>query len=129
MKRINEKKLKGGLEREVLKGLKRFKNPCKIKIEYESEQLPYTLSFNYRPDFVVHKANGSKIYIEAKGYFRIQDQIKMRAVKRCHPTLDIRFIFQQNKPIRKGSKMKYSDWAEKYGFPYAIGEVPKEWFE
>jgi hypothetical protein len=52
----------------------------------------------------------------------------MRAVKRCHPDLDIRFVFQQNKKCRKGGKMTYTDWAKRYGFPCAVGEIPKSWF-
>jgi hypothetical protein len=35
------------------------------------------------------------------------------------------FFAQDNKIPR--SKMRYSDWAKKYGFEYAVGEIPKEW--
>jgi hypothetical protein len=44
----------------------------------------------------------------------------MAAVKKCNPTLDIRFLF-----------MRYKEadvrWCKKYGFPYAIGTMPDEW--
>jgi hypothetical protein len=46
----------------------------------------------------------------------------MRAVKETNPELDIRFIFQsENK--------KQLKWADKYGFPYAVGEIPEEWMK
>ncbi len=58
--------------------------------------------------------------IEAKGHFRPEAMRKMVAVKRQHPLLDIRIVFySKNK--------RYTKWAEKYGFPYAIGDIPDEW--
>lgn len=32
-----------------------------------------------------------------------------------------------DRPFRKNGKMRPSDWAKKYGFKFAIKEVPKEW--
>lgn len=86
---------------------------------YETEKLPYeyVVSGNYKPDYFLRKR---KIYIEAKGYFRPDAMKKMIAVKAMHPDLDIRFVF-----YRKDKK--YIKFAEKYGFPYAIGTIPEEW--
>jgi hypothetical protein len=53
----------------------------------------------------------------------------MLAVKESHPDKDIRFVFQANNKIHPKSVTRYSDWAEKHGFKYAIGEAPKDWFE
>lgn len=49
----------------------------------------------------------------------------MRLVKEQNPELDIRLVFQNDGKV--GKRMRYSDWADKYGFPFAIGRVPKDW--
>ncbi len=73
----------------------------------------------YIPDFIIER-KGSLLYIEAKGHFRPEAMRKMVAVKVAHPDLDIRFVFySKNK--------KYIKWCEKYGFPYAIGDIPDGW--
>ena len=98
------------------------------KVTYETEKFSYVLPRKYVPDFVIHRSDGSKTYIETKGYLRPADRTKMAAVKRDNPGLDLRIIFAQNNKIN-GSKMRYSDWAKKYGFPFAIGKVPKQWIK
>lgn len=62
------------------------------------------------------------MYIETKGHFRVEAKRKMAAVKKLHPHLDIRIVFY---------KRKLADirWAEKHGFPWAIGTIPEEWME
>jgi len=98
--------------------------------KYESEGIPYTLSERmYVPDFVIERADGSVVYIEVKGYLDNDATRKMRAVKACNPDKVFVFLFAKDNPIRKGAKMKYSDWAEKNGFDWAIGEVPKRWLD
>jgi hypothetical protein len=131
------------MRRTIRKNPKRgvLKNPSEIvvakfirkhatcKVTYEDEDIPYTYTVrrNYRPDFIAHLKDGTKRYIEVKGYLRPEDRTKMRAAKACNPDLDIRILFLKNNPL-KPTKMRYSDWAEKYGFPYAIGTTPpKEW--
>lgn len=91
---------------------------------YEGLKIPYTLHYNYYPDFVLD----SGIIIEAKGYFDKTARAKMRAVKKQHPELDIRFVFMEgDNLISKTSKTTYMEWAAKNGFPAAHGEIPKEW--
>lgn len=89
---------------------------AKVKYEYERTRLPYTISAIYIPDFTLP----GPIYIETKGWFRPEDKRKMRAVKAAHPEKDIRIVFQ-------GRSLKNIKWAEKNGFPWAIGSIPKEW--
>lgn len=97
-----------------------------VKFEYESKKIKYETKHTYTPDFVF--PNG--VIVEAKGYFQASDRTKHLAVKKQHPELDIRFLFQRDERLRKGSKTKYSDWCKKHGFKFAIGEtVPKEWIE
>ena len=104
----------------------------KRRISYETVKLSYTLTKNYYPDFIIKKKNGEVMYVEAKGLGRAFDsaaRTKMRCVKEQHPEKDIRLVFMRDGPIAKKAKMTASQWAEKYGFPWAIGSPPKEWFE
>lgn len=79
----------------------------------------------YTPDFVLQ--NG--IIVEAKGRLTVHDRTKHTRISEQHPDLDIRFVFQYNNPITKGSKTRYTDWAEKNGFRWAMHTIPKEWFK
>lgn len=97
----------------------------KTNIEYEPYAIEYVIKHDYYPDFSVLPKNNDGYLLEAKGYFRPDAQRKMRAVKELHPELDIRLIFQNNGKI--GKDFRYSDWAEKYDFKYAIGKIPKDW--
>jgi len=95
-----------------------------ITVEFEPFKLEYTIFGRYLPDFVLP----NNIIIEAKGYFDVKARAKMAAVKRCHPDLDIRFVFMDaNKKLSKGSKNTYADWARKYGFLFAEGTIPAKW--
>lgn len=91
----------------------------KVKFEYESEKIPYTIQGYYIPDFIISTSLGP-VYIETKGHFRPEAKRKMVAVRKLHPELDIRLLFYSHK--RKDIR-----WAEKYGFPYAIETIPDEW--
>ena len=107
--------------------LKLNKRKKKVKVEYESEQINYKLSKRYRPDFILTFPSGKKIYIEAKGYFRYEDQAKMKAVKETNPDLDIRFFFPNDGKVQT-SDMTNSEWCAKFGFPCAIYDIPEDWF-
>jgi hypothetical protein len=94
-------------------------------VEYEPYSLAYLMKGNYYPDFVL--PNG--IIVELKGYFDSRARAKMIAVKKNNPDLDIRMLFMNSKTkVRKGSKLTYADWCVKYGFPFADGMIPLEWF-
>jgi hypothetical protein len=98
----------------------------KINFTYEETRIPYIpKTRTYTPDFYLVD---SDIYIEAKGNLTKDDRVKMVLVKQQHPEYDIRIVFMnaRNK-IYKGSKTTYSDWAERYGFLWAEGSIPKEW--
>jgi hypothetical protein len=98
----------------------------RIKFEYEPKESKVQWIAKpriYTPDFVL--ANG--IVVEAKGRLTVHDRSKHLQIKQQHPSLDIRFIFQYNNPITKGSKTRYTDWADKNGFPWAMSTIPKAW--
>ena len=91
----------------------------------EAEGIEYLLpSRVYVPDFYIPTTG---VYIEAKGYFDNDARKKMIAVKACNPDKKFVLLFQRDVPVRKGAKMKYSDWCKKYDFDYAIGKVKEEW--
>lgn len=95
--------------------------------EYETLKLDYTVKAVYTPDFIL--PNG--VILEAKGYFRPEDRSKMLAVKKHHPDLDIRLVFQAPyNTITKQSKTTYARWAEKNKFPWCPSyNIPLDWFE
>jgi len=110
-------------------------NGKNVTFEYESERLPYIVEGKYTPDFIIKAKNGRKIYIETKGNglsFDGHAKRKMIAVKKANPDLDIRMLFYSDGkcgPKRKdGTFMRQSDWAIRYGFPYAIKDIPDEWY-
>lgn len=109
------KKTKNKFEQLTFNQLKK----AKVNFKYESERIPYILARHYIPDFVLFTVSG-KIYIECKGYLRPEHRAKMVAVKKLHPTLDLRILFY-------ASNKKYIKWAEKHRIPWAVGTVPKEW--
>lgn len=108
--------------------LKKIRNKVKFDYDYEPEKVTYTIDTPkiYTPDFRVVREDGSVFYIEYKGYFRKEDRQKMDAVKKSRPDLDIRIIFRENH--KTGKVERVSDWCEKRGFKYAIGEIPLAWF-
>lgn len=92
-----------------------------VKIEWED--LAYR---TYTPDFVLF--NG--IIIETKGMFTAADRRKHLAVKKQHPKLDIRFVFENSKrKLRKGAKSTYAEWCIKYGFLYYDRIIPEDWLK
>ena len=115
----------------------------KVKYAYEPYQIKYTTEVkpaycancghnvvlkqrNYTPDLVLD--NG--IVIEIKGKFTAEMRKKMIAVRDCNPHLDVRMLFQSDNWLTRKKFQRYSDWCEKQGFVYHVGErVPDDWVE
>ena len=97
------------------------------QFEYETLKLNYTLSSVYTPDFIL--PNG--VILEAKGYFKPEDRRKMLAIKKQHPNLDIRLVFQApHNTLTKTSKTTYAKWATNNGFLWAPShDIPPDWFD
>ena len=99
----------------------------KIPFDYEKIDLEYCIIGSYKPDFIF-----KNFIVEAKGYFSPEDRRKMLAVKEKHPSLDIRFCFQNAKTkLSRGKKrsLTYAQWAERHGFLWSHGSIPEEWHE
>lgn len=111
-----------------------------IKYGYEQEELEYFTKVQggscddcngthiskrrwYTPDFFL--PNG--VVIEAKGQFTAGNRVTLKAIRKAHPTLDLRLVFMADNRISKNSTTTYSDWAEQFGFKYALGEIPTPW--
>ena len=93
----------------------------KVKIEWED--LAYR---TYTPDFVLD--NG--IIIETKGMFTTADRRKHVCVKKQHPDLDIRFVFENsNRKLYKNAKSTYAQWCIKHGFRYNTRIIPEDWLK
>lgn len=97
-----------------------------VKYSYETLKLPYTLTGNYNPDFILE--NG--IIIEAKGYMDKDAKRKMEAVRRQHPDLDIRIVFMNaDKKMPNSSRQTHGEWATRHGYKWADGKIPQEWLD
>lgn len=77
----------------------------------------------YTPDFFL--PNG--VVIEAKGHFTASNRATLKAVRKAHPTVDLRLVFQTDNRISRSSRTKCSEWCEQFGFLYAVKEIPEEW--
>ena len=99
----------------------------KIKFSYETINIDYIISSSYCPDIIFD--NG--IICEIKGLFRKEERRKHLAIQAQHPTLDVRFVFQNSKTKLSKAKgsLTYAKWCERHGFLYADKIIPPEWYE
>ena len=100
-----------------------------VKFTFETLKVPYVkpeTKHTYTPDFILD--NG--IIIETKGRWLLDDRKKHLLIRKQHPNLDIRILFQNaNSKISKGSKTSYADFCDKHGIPYAHRTIPEEWLK
>ena len=97
----------------------------KAKFTYETVSYDYIISSSYTPDFIFPNC-----VVEVKGVLTKEERKKYIAVKAQHPTLSIRFCFQNaNNKLSKAKKsLTYWQWAERHGFPWCNKTIPKEWY-
>ena len=121
-KRRHTNNYRSGLEKEIAAWLQDKQHTVRYEdLKVEWEDLKYR---TYTPDFVLD--NG--IIVESKGIFDNADRRKHREIKAQHPELDIRFVFSNAKAkLYKGSKSRYCDWCDKYGFLWSNRVIPEEW--
>lgn len=100
-------------------------------VVYEKDKLEYVVpasSHKYTPDFKLKK----KVFIEGKGRLLPSERKKHILVKEQNPDVEIVFFFENaDKPIYKGSKTSYADWADKNGFKWTDLKrgLPEEWLK
>ena len=114
---------RSGFEHKVSDQLKENK----IKFEYETTVIDYIkpqTNHTYTIDFTL--PNG--ILVETKGRWVLEDRKKHLLIKKQHPELDIRIVFQSSKTkIRKGSKTTYGMFCDKHDIPWAEKTIPESW--
>ena len=114
---------RSGFEHKVSDQLKENK----IKFEYETTVIDYIkpqTNHTYTIDFTL--PNG--ILVETKGRWVLEDRKKHLLIKKQHPELDIRMVFQSSKTkIRKGSKTTYAMYCDKHDIPWAEKTIPESW--
>jgi len=93
----------------------------KVKIEWED--LTYR---TYTPDFILP----NNIIVETKGRFVTADRLKHLKIRKQHPELDIRFVFDNSRQkLYKGSKTTYAMWCIKHDFRYYDKTIPDDWLK
>lgn len=116
---------RSGFEHKVSDQLKENK----IKFEYETTVIDYIkpeTRHTYTIDFTL--PNG--ILVETKGRWVLEDRKKHLLIKKQHPELDIRMVFQSSKTkIRKGSKTTYAMYCDKHDIPWAEKVIPESWLK
>lgn len=114
---------RSGLEERVAE----FLTSKDVKFTFETLKVPYVkpeTKHTYTPDFILD--NG--IIIETKGRWLLADRKKHLLIRKQHPNLDIRILFQNaNSKISKRSKTSYAAFCEKHGIKYAHRDIPEEW--
>ena len=118
--------LKNGYRSGLEHKLSLYLKSLKYKFAYETIKIEWQdLAYRtYTPDFILK--NG--IIIETKGRFIAADRRKHLAIKKQHPSLDIRFVFENSRnKLRKGAKSTYAQWCIKYGFRYYDRIIPEDW--
>ena len=92
-----------------------------IKIEW----VDYAVR-TYTPDFILD--NG--IIIEVKGRWVAHDRKKHLEIRKQHPHLDIRIVFEnQNNKLYKSSKTSYGLWCVRKKIEYANRVIPEAWLK
>lgn len=100
-----------------------------IDAQYEVDTFEFEVAEirKYTPDWTVKKKNGRLVYLEYKGVLDGKTRKKMKLVKKQHPKLDIRLVFQKaSNKIYRGSKTSYGDWADQHGFKWTDNTMPKD---
>ena len=104
---------------------KKLKTKFKSKLEqqffdrfglaYETTKFPYTITYNYTPDWEMDK----KLFLETKGYFDSDDRRKALAMKEQHPDVEVVFVFENaSKKIHAKSATTYGEWCKSHGFKF-----------
>ena len=89
-------------------------------------EVPGFITKKYLPDFEL--SNG--VFIEVKGRFTSIDRNKLKAVKKYHPELNICLLFDNDRVVEGSrNRIRYGEWANANGFPWAVRDVPEEWLK
>ena len=78
----------------------------------------------YSPDLFLLSSGA---YVELKGgSWEPESRSRLRDVLLAGN--QIHFLFRYDRPINRGSRTKYSDWVDRFGQLWAVGEtIPEDW--
>ena len=130
--KLRHRAIKNGYRSGLEETLSRQIAEAGLPVVYEpkADKVSYTWperQSTYLPDFKLPKPGGY-FYVEAKGYWQVDDRQKHLLIRDQHPEIDIRFVFSnQNARLYKGSPTTYAQWCDKHGFEYANKAIPTEW--
>ena len=92
---------------------------------YEPFRVPYVTHRTYCPDFVYQVKGNHQILVEVKGFFRVGDTAKYKAIRDTLAYADLSegprqelvfFLSNPRTKVRKGSKMNMGEWCTKEDF-------------
>lgn len=90
--------------------------------QYEPASFEYKVSRKYTPDFV-KEHQGFETWFEVKGFFRVGDTQKYKAIRKAYPNHLLVFVFSNPlKKVRKGAKLTMAEWATKEGWSWTTEE-------
>ena len=130
--KLRQRAIKNGYRSGLEETLSRQIAEAGLPVVYEpkADKVSYTWperQSTYLPDFKLPKPGGY-FYVEAKGYWQVDDRQKHLLIRDQHPEIDIRIVFSnQNARLYKGSPTTYAQWCDKHGFEYANKSIPTEW--
>lgn len=110
-----------------------------IEFNFEGLKLPYMTEPTqhvYTPDFPLTKflSSGKMLVLETKGRFMPDDMRKHLLIKKQHPMIDVRLVFQNSKGWHRAAKTKsYAKWCDENGIKYCdyrdLATVLPKWLE
>ena len=91
--------------------------------KYEPGSYAYLVPRRYTPDFVMHigttHSHDEEAWIEVKGFFRVGDTAKYKAIRKAYPDNRLIMCLQNpNAKVRKGAKLTMAQWCEKEGWEW-----------
>ena len=106
---------------------------AKKEFSFEPHSFQFKVPMTYTPDFSITKADGTKMYLEIKGYHPGMATWCSKIVHFItqNPEIDYRIVFlDAKKKFNKNYKSTMGDWADRKGIKFADkGTIPKEWLE
>lgn len=98
---------------------------------YEPHKVPYVVHREYIPDFVGRSKNNIETLVEAKGYFRVGDIQKYKAIRDSLPKKKqlVFILHNPNKKVRKGGRLTMAQWCDKEGIKWYTLEDSRDAFK
>lgn len=128
--------LRSGYEAQVLASNPRLEQATMYEpgvIPFQMTRLVKKLPDLVLPNGLVVELKGRLTEVEKQRLLSFHQHLKQTAATTSQalyrPGLGLAILFQANNPVRKGARMRYTDWADKHGIRNAVGTtIPDEWW-